>query len=330
MDLLLFLFFILIGGSAFTLRGIWGHHLGGGVLGILMGLSVSAIFNLPLPLTIEMTFWLAVTWALCAMVGWARHKTLQRFIRGYIFYGMIPNIIISLYIFSGDLKAQLYLIFLGSLGMGIGFGLSYQLIKYIRGFMEKRFQKRTETDKGICWGDRSIESGEESHVFVFYIDTWKIFLEITSGCLYGLTMMLIFSNFSLTLLDVGAELNIGHYILIILCFVMLPIGLMIGVINNKKKIHGWSKPEEQTPWDIDKTKKAYMVILLIGSIWALLLLIFFQTLTTPLTLFLIMYWMINVIARFHNPIEAKLFQADCILDIFIGILLTILVIIIKL
>jgi hypothetical protein len=318
------LFFILLGGSAFTLRGIWGHNLGGAVMGILIGLGLGIVFDLPLILTLEKTFWLAFMWALGAFIGWANYKTFQRFIWGYLFYAAIPNIIIALYLFSGNLIAQLLIIFVGSIGMGLGFGLSYPLLNSVRLWMEKRYKLTQNNDMKINWGDNPLVPGEISHIFIFHFDTWKVLLEYTAGLLYGCSMLIILNAYPMALKSTDYVLNGWHYLINSILLVIIPMGLAFGVINEKRIHHGWQHPEDILVWSMEKAKKFKLLILSSIITWGTILLSFMNYFMDITLLFLIFYWITNILAKFYNPIRAKMFQADCLLDTWVGFVLTIL------
>ena len=325
MDILVWIFFIILCGSAFTLRGIWGHNLGGAVMGILVGLGLTIIFDLPLTLSIEMTFWLAFTWALGAFIGWARHKTIQRFFRGYIFYGLIPSIVIANYLFSGNLQAQISLILFGPLGMGIGFGTSYKLLDFLRNKLKKSYLKKNPKGKNICWGDRPLEPGEISHIFIFKLDTWKIFLEIISGMLFGITTLIIFNIFPISLKILPSTLNGWNYFMVLICHILVPMGLVLAIIEEKGIIHGWKLPEEQKILSKSTIKISVIIDICLTVIYGIIFIFLFDIIMTPIILFLIVYWQINIFAKFYNPLEAILFKTDCILDISIGVIISIIV-----
>jgi hypothetical protein len=323
MDILYWLFFIIMGGSAFTLRGIWGHQLGGGVMGVLIGLSLSFILDLPLSTTIILTFWLAITWAICATIGWARYKTIQRFFRGYIVYAAIPNFVMGLILFPNNWAVIMELTFLGALGMGIGFGSSYQSLTRIRDKMAADYAKKNPDGKTLNWGDRPLEDGEIRHIYVFYFDTWKILLEIFSGALYGITTLLVFSRHSNAIDVLSMSLNGWHYFMTFICFIFLPLALMYGVLEEKLNKVKEKSTEEQVKLTKEKFINIAKISIIAGIICAIIFYTYLEFFMAPILILLIAYWVINILAKVYNPFEAKLFKADCLLDMILGIIITV-------
>ena len=221
-------FFILTTGLAFTLRGIWGHNLGGAIMGTLTGLALCIIFEIPLITGIELTFSLALAWAFASFVGWARKKTFQRFLRGYFAYGMIPALVIAHFFFN-DLASKLWLIFISPIGMGIGFGMSYWLLtlKY-RPMMEKKYPK--VDGREIVWriSDLKNPKTQVNFVYVTKWDTWKFLLEEVSGLLFGLTTMIVLTNLSTPdFSQVSNVFQVGHIFEMLLIFVIVPLAAII-------------------------------------------------------------------------------------------------------
>ena len=328
MDLTLWIFIILLGGSAFTLRGIWGHNLGGAAMGIIMGLGISVIYDLPPMTTLHFVFWYSIAWAIGAFVGWARHKTFQRFIRGYLAYGLVPNIALGLNLFQGNFSVILQIVLIGPLGMAIGFGISYRLLKTIRASWAKMYEK--DHPEKVNWGDKPFEAGEKSHIFIFRFDTWKILLEIFSGILYTLTTIPIIeinqSKMSLNASPIEA-FGFLEYFMIFLLFIFVPLGLVYALLEDKSQYHGWALKEDQTPLRKELAWKILGALTVVIIVWGIILGTSLSLFFSPFKLFLIMYWFINILAKFYNPLSSKLFQTDIALDLILGIIITVFLII---
>ncbi|MFX0098586.1 MAG: hypothetical protein ACFFCS_03325 [Candidatus Hodarchaeota archaeon] len=317
-------FFITLAGSAFTLRGIWGHNLGGGVMGILVGLGLGVLLGLHILLSIELMFWLGVTWAISGFVGWASHTTVQRFFRGYLIYAMLPNLVIGFMLYSDNPLAFILLVLLGSIGMGAGFGMSYKLLLYLRGKLEENHEKKSPMEK-INWGTEPVKEGEISHVYVFRFDTWKVAFEIVSGALYAITSIIIYAWFPITIGSSASpsELDWYHVLMLLACCILVPFGLASEVIREKRSIKGFKLPDAQTPLDARKGKFAHLIVAIFTVCWGILLFAFLKYFMKPLVLFLVLYWAINGMGRFYNPLDSKLFQTDCMIDIALGVIITI-------
>ncbi len=121
-------FIILAAGIAFALRGIWGHQIGGWVMGVAMALGIGVILALDMATTVTMGFWLAIAWAAASFVGWANHGAGQRFIRGFLAYGALPGVTMALILFP-DAPAT-WLVAAAAMGLptGAAFALSGRLI----------------------------------------------------------------------------------------------------------------------------------------------------------------------------------------------------------
>ncbi|MHA1998746.1 MAG: hypothetical protein ACTSU9_11540 [Promethearchaeota archaeon] len=324
------LFFVLLAGSAFTLRGIWGHNLGGSVLGILVGLGLGMILDLPVLITMELMFWLGLAWALSSFVGWARHGTFQRFARGYVIYGMFPNIIAALILYRGNIVATILLVVIGSLGMGIGFGMSHRLLEWVRKKIEVMYKKKHAQDEPrlVNWGVTPLKEGEVSHVYLTRLDGWKLFLEITSGALFAITSLIVYSIYPVSNFSWGTnpqvEMNEFHVLILIISFVLVPTGLVAGVISRKGERNTFKMNGRQQPWDKKKVTNAHRILALSAACWCIIFLASMQAFLDVITLFLLFYWIVNGIGRFVNPLDSKMFQTDCIIDLSLGILVTIL------
>lgn len=315
-------FFITLASSAFTLRGIWGHNLGGGVMGILIGLGLGVLLDLPILLSIELMFWLGITWAISGIVGWARHATMQRFIRGYLIYGMLPNLVIGIILYANNALALVEMALFGPIGMGIGFGISYKLLLYIRKKMEEHF-KRKNPSMNLNWGTRPVKEGEISHIYVFQLDTWKVFFEILSGALYAATSLVVYSVYPVsTSFTASLAMEWYHFFMLLVCCILVPLGLALDVIKERTTIKGFKLPCNQRPWNRQKGQHVRLVALLITTSWGVLFFVFVDFFMSTLVLFLVMYWLINGIGRLYNPLDSKLFQTDCLIDTSMGIIIT--------
>jgi hypothetical protein len=82
-----FIFFIILTGLAFRLRGIWGHQLGGGIFGLFLGFGVILTLSLPFESSWLMIFCLMIIYSLASFFGWFKKKGLVRFLTGYFIMG---------------------------------------------------------------------------------------------------------------------------------------------------------------------------------------------------------------------------------------------------
>ncbi len=180
-------------GLSFHLRGIWGHQLGGAVNGAILGWIFGLVFDLKLEVSLNLAFWLGIAGVLSSMVGWANYEGKNRFFRGYLGHGIPPNLVLYFILFPDSPIIGLWLIFLGSFGMGLGFGLSSPLLRYFR--TQIRNDYRQKTGKELKFNEIKLES-QISHVYAIRFNTWTYLMEFPSGILYGLTTGFVLSIFS--------------------------------------------------------------------------------------------------------------------------------------
>jgi len=304
-------------------------------MGLLVGLGTSIVFQLPLSIGIKLCFWLAFTWSLSSMIGWARHKTFQRGIRGYIAYGAIPNAVMGMIVFGFSQPIPIILLsFVGGLGMGIGFALSYPLLKFSREKINKKYQEEAKEmlhGREIAFGDIP-EDEKDQYVHFIHLtkfDTWKFLMEISSGLLYGLTTIIILAIYEDNVLNVIILIvkspSFTDYLYASLVFVLLWMGLFINCFSYKSRYNVFWPKEEQKPWSEKKKKRLSLFIIGLGTIYGIILLLNLENIKWDI-LFLFLYWSINISGRIRHHLNTPLFRMDMYVDFIYGIIISILLI----
>lgn len=310
---------VILGGVSFHLRGVWGHHIGGALMGSIFGFGLGIAYDLDLVTSIVLAFWLALVWALASMVGWANHGGWSRFVRGYLAYGMLPNLIIGQIIFPGNFSILIQLITIGSLGMGIGFGLSSPLLKTFRARIKQNYDKTKETDKELIFNQINSET-EISHVYQVNFNTWTYLMEVPSGALYGLTTALVLSLQSLNINPDPRTLGLSHSIYIFIIFGVLLFAAFFGGYKHRKRKNPFLL-DDKGRWSASRFKRVSVLTLIILLILGLSISIFVQSLKVE-TLFLILLWITIFSARIKHELDATMFQIDMIFDIICGIIVS--------
>jgi hypothetical protein len=295
------LFFSLLAACAFSLRGIWGHQIGGAIMGTLMGLALSIIYHLPLYLGLTLTFALAIGWSFSSFAGWANLKGLKRFLCGYIIYGLLPNVLIATLIFQfptsmTDAVPHIVLILFGSLGMGIGFSISSPLIE--------KYKNRTG------------------------FNSWKYFMEYLSGFLYGLTTIVTLTIFQDHILDlyilIIPDYEIQYYIFAVLSFAFIPtLSLLLSYryyIDPRK----FNRENTDFIWSARKKQIIFSSTIFIGVIIAIIIIVDLVILTY-IPLFVILIWFYIISGRLIQDKFTRSFYIDLFFDCLIGVILTILI-----
>lgn len=317
---LTYLFFILLLGLAFRLRGIWGHQLGGAIFGVLLGFGVVLSLSLPFENSILMILALMIIYSIASFVGWFQKKGFTRFLTGYVIYGMFPNIILCVFLFSNSIISSLELIFMGSLGMGIGFALSEILLSRMRKLIKRRFHAKNPDLLELVF-DKLKSNKEISHIYHTKFNTWTYLMEIPSGALYGISTMIILdlnqSSINLLSLDIGILQNI------IIFFIFGPISALLFVIGYKKKTDiDPNKPSmNQIRWSSPQFVKNSIITSMIFIIFGLVIMTLWNKIDTEF-LFLILLWIIIVSARISCENNSKMMKIDFIFDLVCGFILS--------
>ncbi|MBN2152725.1 MAG: hypothetical protein JW839_14835 [Candidatus Lokiarchaeota archaeon] len=124
-------FLVLASGVAFALRGIWGHQVGGWVMGVAMATGIGAVLAIDPARTATLALWSSVTWALASFVGWANHGAWQRFVRGSLAYGILPGAAIASVLFPAFPASWLLAAAMVGLPTGAAFSLSGRLTRRV-------------------------------------------------------------------------------------------------------------------------------------------------------------------------------------------------------
>ncbi|NMC07675.1 MAG: hypothetical protein GYA24_20850 [Candidatus Lokiarchaeota archaeon] len=124
-------FIILVSGAAFTLRGTWGHQIGGWVMGVSLGTGTGVVLGIDMATTVTLSFVLAVAWAAASFIGWAGRGTAQQFLRGCLAYGALPGLMLAVTLLPLSPAAWLLAASMTGLPTGLAFAMSVPLMHRI-------------------------------------------------------------------------------------------------------------------------------------------------------------------------------------------------------
>lgn len=317
------IFLVILGGVTFHLRGIWGHHVGGGLMGSIFGFGVGIVLDLSVVNSLLISFWLAFIWAISSMVGWANYGGWSRFIRGYLAYGMLPNFLLSQVIFPGDFFVLLEMTLIGGLGMGIGFGLSSPLLDTFRYKIKGNFDKKNVDQRELVFREPKSEE-EVSHVHFVHFNTWTYLMEVPSGALYGFTTALILmvnlSNISIE----ARTLGLGHQFYTLMIFGTLVVAAFLGGFRRRKDTKLEDAKEKVREEIESKYKRIKIIVVALGTIFGLMISIFVAFFTLEI-LFLMILWITIISGRINHDMNLRMFQIDALFDIICGLIVSLLV-----